>query len=92
MRPHSKEELRATLAVTSLASVSVRMVAFALTGLLSSALVWLTALAVVPASLAALWLADRVHRVLPRETVIQAIRLLLCLSGVSLIWRAIATA
>ena len=92
MRPHGKDEIRSTLAVTSLVSVSVRIVAFALTGLLSSPLVWLTALAVVPASLAALWLADRVYRILPRSTVIQAIRFLLCLSGVSLVWRAVTAA
>ena len=53
--------------------------------------VWSTALAVVPASLLALWWADRVHAGLSREAVIRAIRVLLCLAGVSLVLRATGT-
>jgi uncharacterized membrane protein YfcA len=90
MRPHGKEAMRATLAVTSLVSVVTRIVAFALTGLLSSPQVWLTALPVIPAALIALWVADRVHHVLSRETVLRVIRLLLCVSGLSLVWRAVS--
>lgn len=87
MRPHGKDEMRATLAVTSLVSILARVAAFAAAGLLSSAAVWQTALAVVPASLAALWAADRVHRALSREAVIRAIRILLCVAGVTLVVR-----
>lgn len=91
MRPHGKEQIRATLAVTSVVSIGTRLVAFGLTGLLSSWTVWLTAVAVAPASLMALWWADRVHAGLSREVVIKAIRVLLCIAGVSLIARAIGT-
>ncbi len=89
MRPHGKQEIRATLAVTSLVSIGTRIIAFGVAGLLSARTVWLTALAVVPASLLALWLADRVHAVLSRVAVIAAIRVLLCIAGVSLVLRAI---
>ena len=91
MRPHGKEQIRATLAVTSLVSISTRIVAFGLAGLLSSWAVWRTALAVVPAALIALWWADRVHTGLSREAVIRAIRVLLCIAGISLVLRAIGT-
>ena len=91
MRPHGKEQIRATLAVTSLVSIGTRLVAFGCAGLLSSRTVWSTALAVVPASLIALWWADRVHAGLSREAVIRAIRVLLCLAGVSLVLRATGT-
>lgn len=89
MRPHNTDQMRATLAVTSLVSVVTRIVVFAYAGLLSSWIVWSTALAVVPASLLALWCADRVHTRLSRAAVLRAIRLLLCLSGASLVLRAL---
>lgn len=88
MRPHGKEQIRATLAVTSLVSIGIRIVAFGFAGLLSSRTVWNTAVAVVPASLLALWWADRVHAGLSREAVIKAIRVLLCIAGGSLVLRA----
>jgi uncharacterized membrane protein YfcA len=91
MRPHGKEQIRATLAVTSVVSIGTRILAFGLAGLLSSRTVWLTAIAVAPASLLALWWADHVHTRLSREGVVKAIRLLLCLAGVSLMFRAIGT-
>ena len=90
MRPHGKDEMRATLALTSLVSVFARLIAFAVTGLLSSPLVWITALVIVPASLLALYVAGRVYAVLSRETVLRAIQGLLCVSGVSLVVRALA--
>jgi uncharacterized protein len=89
IRPHGKEQIRATLAVTSLVSIGTRIVAFGLAGLLSSWTVWRTALAVVPAALIALWWADRVHAGLSREAVIRMIRVLLCIAGISLVLRAI---
>jgi uncharacterized membrane protein YfcA len=89
MRPHGKEQIRATLAVTSLVSIGTRIMAFGFADLLSSRTVWITAVAVAPASLIALWWADRVHAGLSREAVIKAIRILLCIAGFSLIFRAI---
>jgi uncharacterized membrane protein YfcA len=91
MRPHGKVELRSTLAITSLVSIATRIVAFALAGLLASTAVWLTTLAIVPASLIALWLADRVHTGMSRSAVIRAIQILLCVAGVSLIVRTLCS-
>lgn len=88
MRPHTKEQLRATLAATSLVSIASRIVAFSIAGLMSSATIWLTALALAPGSLAALWLANKVHARLSREGVMAALRLLLVVAGVSLVIRA----
>ena len=91
MRPYDKEQIRATLAVTSVVSIGTRILAFGYAGLLSSRTVWMTAVAVAPASLMALWWADRVHAGLSRQVIIKAIRLLLCLAGISLIVRALGT-
>ncbi len=89
LRPHPKREMRATLAATSIVSVGARLVAFALAGLLSRPAVWLTAAPLVPAILGALWLADRAHAALSRQTMIQAIRVLLVIAGASLVVRAV---
>ncbi len=90
MRPHAKEAIRATLAVTSLVSIGTRLVAFAFAGLLAARNVWLTAACIAPAALIALWWADRVHTAVSRETLIRAIRVLLCLAGIALVVRALA--
>jgi uncharacterized membrane protein YfcA len=90
MRPHPKEAIRATLAATSLVSIGTRLVAFGFAGLLASAAVWLTAACIAPAALIALWCADRVHAAVSRETLIRAIRVLLCAAGISLVVRALA--
>lgn len=90
MRPLSKESMRSTLALASLASIGTRIVAFAASGLLSSPKVWLTALSIAPATLLALWLAQRVHARLSRETLIKAMQVLLLFAGASLLQRALA--
>jgi uncharacterized membrane protein YfcA len=91
MRPHGKDQIRATLAVTSVVSIGTRLLAFGFAGLLSSRTVWITAVTVAPASLMALWWADRVYAGLSRDVVIKMIRVLLCIAGVSLILRAVGT-
>ena len=50
--------------------------------------VWLVALPVIPVALLALHMADHVHARMPQEAVLRAIRILLCVSGASLIARA----
>jgi uncharacterized protein len=89
MRPHGKEAIRATLAATSVVSVGARLVAFALARLLSPPAVWRTAAPLVPAILGALWLADRAHSRISRTAMIQGIRVLLLIAGMSLVVRAI---
>ena len=92
LRPHSPAQLRATLALTSLVSIGARIVAFAWAGLLSSAGVWLVALAVLPVTLLALHVADRVHARLSRDALLRAIRALLAVAGASLVLRALTGA
>jgi hypothetical protein len=86
----TKEQFRATLGFATMTSISLRLVAFALTGLLLDVEIWLKALAVVPACLAGIWVARRVFRRLSREALMRAVALLLAASGASLIFRAVS--
>ena len=84
----TKEQFRATLGLATLTSISLRLVAFLLTGLLLDPDVWLKALAVVPACLAAIWLARRIFVRISREALMRVVSALLIASGASLISRA----
>ena len=86
----SKEQFRATMGLATLTSISLRFVAFLITGLLLDPEVWLYALAVVPAGLAGLWVAGHLFRRISREALMRAVALLLLVSGVSLVVRAVA--
>jgi uncharacterized protein len=85
----TKEQYRATMGLATLTSISVRAVAFTLTGLLLVADVWLKALAVVPASLLGIWVARRIFRRVSREALLKFVAMLLVASGISLISRAV---
>src|SRR5438876_10466577 len=63
----SKDEFRATMGFALMTSISLRVVAFALTGLLLERTVWLTALVAVPAALVGLLIARRVSLRISRE-------------------------
>ena len=84
----SNEQFRATLAFATMTSISLRLVAFSLTGLLIDREVWLKAFAAVPACLAGIWVARHVFRRLSRDALMRAVALLLLASGTSLIFRA----
>ena len=84
----TKDQFRATLAFATMTSISLRLVAFTLTGLLVDREVWLKALAAVPACLAGIWVARRIFRRLSRDALMRAVALLLLASGTSLIFRA----
>jgi uncharacterized membrane protein YfcA len=86
----TKEQFRATLGLATLTSISVRLVAFVLTGLLLDAKVWLTALAAVPACLLGIWIARKIFARISRDALMRAVALLLLASGGSLIFRAVA--
>jgi uncharacterized membrane protein YfcA len=85
----SKEQFRATLGLTTTASISLRVVAFLVTGLLLEPRVWLTALFAVPAVLLGIWLARRVYLRISREALMRAVAVMLLASGGSLLWRAL---
>lgn len=86
----TKEQLRATMGLATLASISLRTVAFLATGLLLDSRVWLSAAAVVPAGLVGLWIAGHVFRRISREALLRAVSLVLLASGASLVARALA--
>jgi uncharacterized protein len=86
----TKEQFRATLGLATLTSISVRLVAFLLTGLLLDAKVWLTALAAVPGCLLGIWIARRIFARISRDALMRAVAVLLLATGASLIFRAVA--
>jgi uncharacterized membrane protein YfcA len=85
----TKEQYRATMGFATLTSISVRAVAFTLTGLLLVAEVWLKALAVVPACLLGIWVARKIFMRVSREALLRFVAVLLVASGLSLISRAL---
>jgi hypothetical protein len=89
-RPLSKEQYRATLTMTSIFSIGLRVVAFAITGLLGDVRVWIAAAIAVPATLAGIAVASRIFRRVSREVVMRVIALTLLAAGVTLVARALA--
>jgi uncharacterized membrane protein YfcA len=85
----TKEQYRATLGLATLTSISIRTVAFFLTGYLLQPKVWLYAVFVVPAGLAGLWAAGHIFRRLSRDALMRAVALMLLASGASLILRSL---
>lgn len=90
-RPLSKEQYRATLGMCSIFSISMRVIAFLLTGLLLSLKPWLWALAAIPASFAGMWTATRLFHRMSRDHLMRAVGVVLACSGVSLLIRAAMT-
>jgi uncharacterized membrane protein YfcA len=84
----TKDQFRATLSLTTLFSISVRVAAFALSGLLADTRVWVAAAACVPASMLGIALASRLFRRLSREVLMRAIACVLLATGLSLMVRA----
>jgi len=87
-RDLSKEQFRATMGFAIMTSISVRVLAFFITGLLLQSAVWLTAAVAVPAALLALFIARRLYLRVSREALMRAVALILLASGGSLVFRA----
>jgi len=85
----SKEAFRATLGLVTMTSISIRVVAFFVTGLLLDSQVWLAALVVVPAALAGITVGRKVFLKMRREQLARAVAVLLLASGGSLVFRAL---
>jgi uncharacterized membrane protein YfcA len=83
-------QLRATMGMCSIFSISLRVIAFLIGGLLMSLKPWLWALAVLPASMAGLWVGGKAFRVFSRDILLRVIGAMLVASGVSLIVRGLA--
>jgi len=88
-RPLTKEQFRATMTLTTIFSIGLRLVAFAVTGLLMQDGVWLAAAAAIPASLFAIYFASKIFRAISREMVMRGVAILLLASGASLIARGL---
>ena len=85
----SKEAFRATLGLVTMTSISLRVAAFVLTGVLLDPQVWLAAALAVPAALAGVTVGRRIFLRVSREQLARAIAVLLLASGGSLVVRAL---
>jgi len=86
----TKEQFRATLGLATLTSISIRTVAFLVTGILIDPKVWVYAMFIVPAGLAGIWAAGHLFRRISRGILMRVVALMLLASGASLILRAIS--
>ena len=85
----SKAQLRATLGFATLTSISLRVAAFLLSGILLDWGVWIALLAVLPAAWVGLSLARRVFHRISRDALLRAVSAVLLVSGASLVLRAL---
>lgn len=88
-RPLTKEQFRATLTMTSIFSIGLRVIAFLITGLLADLRVWLAAAIAIPATLAGIAVASRIFHRVSREAVMRVVALTLLAAGVTLVARAV---
>ncbi len=86
----TKEQFRATMGFAAMTSISLRVVAFLLIGLLLDLKIWLVALFAVPAALLGISAARHMFVRISRGALLRAVTLLLALSGASLIYRALS--
>lgn len=85
----AKDQFRATMGFATLTSISLRVVAFLLTGLLLNVAVWSAATAVVPAAVVGIVVARRAYTRISREALMKAVALMLLATGASLVFRAL---
>jgi uncharacterized membrane protein YfcA len=85
----SKEQFRATLGFATMTSISLRVLAFFLTGLLLDPDVWIAAAVTVPAAFAGIALSRRLFLRISRAALLRSVALVLLASGASLVVRAL---
>jgi uncharacterized membrane protein YfcA len=88
-RSLTKEGFRATLTLTSIFSIGLRVLAFLATGLLLDVRAWIAAAIALPAAMLGLAVARRVFGLIARETLARLVALLLLATGGSLVVRAL---
>lgn len=88
-RPLTKEQFRATITLTTVFSIGMRVAAFAITGLLLKSEVWVTAVLAVLAAMVGLSLASWAFKRVTREFLLRVVALLLLANGMLLIARAL---
>jgi uncharacterized membrane protein YfcA len=84
----SREQFRATMGFATLTSISLRVAAFLLTGLLLEPQVWLVAIGAVPAAMLGIAVARRMYLRVTREQLLRAVAGVLLVTGGSLVYRA----
>ena len=89
-RPLTKEQFRATLTLTTVCSIGLRVLAFVVSGLLLNWEPWIAAAIAIPAGLAGVAVATRIFRRVSREVLGRLVGLLLLATGASLILRALS--
>ncbi len=85
----TKEQFRATMDFATLTSISVRVVAFVLSGLLLEPRVWLVAIGAVPAAMLGIAVARRMYLRVTREQLLRMVAAVLLVAGASLVLRAV---
>ncbi len=86
-RSLSKEQFRATITLTTVFSIGMRVAAFAITGLLFKSEVWVTAVVALLGVMAGLGVASWAFKRVTRELLLRMVALLLLANGISLIAR-----
>ena len=79
---------RATISQMVILSVGMRVIAFAVAGLLSGWALWMTAMFLVPAAWTGVWVGHRVHTRVTPTVIARLIGITLFLTGVGLIRRS----
>ncbi len=90
-RIHNKSDLRATLSALFFTEGLMRIISFLIAGLLVSSTVWLAYFAALPLVLGALYLGGRVHVGLAPSQMTRLVGVLLLVSSVSLLFKALNT-
>ncbi len=88
-RIHEKSDLRATFSALFFADGMSRIVSFLVAGLLMSAKVWIAFFAALPLMLGALYLGGRAHVGLSQPQMTRLVGVLLLVSSVSLLFKAL---
>lgn len=88
-RVHDKSDLRATFSALFFTEGMTRIVSFLVAGLLMTAKVWITYFAALPLVLGALYLGGRVHLGLSQPQMARLVGVLLLVSSVSLLFKAL---
>ena len=83
----SKEQFRATITLTTVFSIGMRIAAFTITGLILKSEVWVAAALAVPAAMVGLSLASWAFTRVTREFLLRVVALLLLANGISLVAR-----
>jgi uncharacterized protein len=80
---------RATISQMVILNVGLRVVAFALAGLLASRALWMAVIVLLPVAWAGVWIGHRVHVSVAPATMARTIGVVLFLTGVALIVRTL---